>query len=343
MVRWLLSTVPTSMIFDDHDVRDDWNTSQTWRDELAATSWWPERIQGALMSYWIYQHLGNLGPDELDRDETVRAVFTSKEDNYDRLRRFVEHADEEVDGAKGTRWSFRRDFGRVRLLVIDSRAGRILSGGTRSMIGEAEFAWIEEQADGDFDHLLIGTSLPWLMPNALSHLQSINEKACRQPGVRGRIGEWIRQSGDLEHWPAFRASFERLAGLLRRVANGPTATISVLSGDVHHAYAARAHYPEQPKSPVHQLTCSPVHNTVPWYMTWVFRAGWWEPLARLTRWWAHRCGIDTDVVTWKRTSGPHFGNVIMTVDMDGRKAWAILEQSTEDGLQEAMNTQLHDE
>ena len=27
-VRWLLSTVPTSMIFDDHDVRDDWNTSQ---------------------------------------------------------------------------------------------------------------------------------------------------------------------------------------------------------------------------------------------------------------------------------------------------------------------------
>src|SRR3954469_16595288 len=26
-VRWLLSTVPSSMIFDDHDVRDDWNTS----------------------------------------------------------------------------------------------------------------------------------------------------------------------------------------------------------------------------------------------------------------------------------------------------------------------------
>eukprot|EP01032_Pedospumella_encystans_P028732 gene28733-32447_t len=26
--RWLLSTVPTAMIFDDHDVRDDWNTSR---------------------------------------------------------------------------------------------------------------------------------------------------------------------------------------------------------------------------------------------------------------------------------------------------------------------------
>ena len=26
-IRWLLSTVPSTMIFDDHDVRDDWNIS----------------------------------------------------------------------------------------------------------------------------------------------------------------------------------------------------------------------------------------------------------------------------------------------------------------------------
>ncbi|MGW1633884.1 hypothetical protein, partial [Streptomyces anthocyanicus] len=29
-VRWLLSTVPSCMIFDDHDVIDDWNTSAAW-------------------------------------------------------------------------------------------------------------------------------------------------------------------------------------------------------------------------------------------------------------------------------------------------------------------------
>ena len=33
-VRWLLSTVPTAMIFDDHDVRDDWNTSAAWRAQM---------------------------------------------------------------------------------------------------------------------------------------------------------------------------------------------------------------------------------------------------------------------------------------------------------------------
>ena len=34
-IRWLLSTVPTAMIFDDHDVHDDWNTSKTWVERHA--------------------------------------------------------------------------------------------------------------------------------------------------------------------------------------------------------------------------------------------------------------------------------------------------------------------
>ena len=28
--RWLLSTLPSAMIFDDHDIRDDWNSSLDW-------------------------------------------------------------------------------------------------------------------------------------------------------------------------------------------------------------------------------------------------------------------------------------------------------------------------
>ena len=61
-IRWLFSTVSTSMIFDDHDVHDDWNISAAWLEEMQATDWWEEHIVGALMSYWVYQHLGNLSP-----------------------------------------------------------------------------------------------------------------------------------------------------------------------------------------------------------------------------------------------------------------------------------------
>ena len=28
------------MIFDDHDVIDDWNTSAAWLAEMRATPWW---------------------------------------------------------------------------------------------------------------------------------------------------------------------------------------------------------------------------------------------------------------------------------------------------------------
>ena len=34
-IRWLLSTVPSAMIFDDHDIRDDWNSSLLWKKKVA--------------------------------------------------------------------------------------------------------------------------------------------------------------------------------------------------------------------------------------------------------------------------------------------------------------------
>ena len=71
-MRWLLSTVPSSMIFDDHDVHDDWNTSKTWVTDIRAQGWWDDRIVGGFMSYWIYQHLGNLSPRELDEQRRLR-------------------------------------------------------------------------------------------------------------------------------------------------------------------------------------------------------------------------------------------------------------------------------
>ena len=72
--RWLLSTLPSAMIFDDHDIRDDWNTSWTWRQEMEATDWWHERVVAGLGSYWVYQHLGNLGAEDRADDKLWRLV-----------------------------------------------------------------------------------------------------------------------------------------------------------------------------------------------------------------------------------------------------------------------------
>jgi phosphodiesterase/alkaline phosphatase D-like protein len=85
VIRWLFSTVGIVMIFDDHDVHDDWNTSIRWLEEMRAKPWWDERITSALSSYWIYQHLGNLSPAALAEDELLAQV-RGDEDAGARLR-----------------------------------------------------------------------------------------------------------------------------------------------------------------------------------------------------------------------------------------------------------------
>ncbi|MER7193578.1 alkaline phosphatase D family protein [Streptomyces flaveolus] len=334
-VRWLLSTVPSCMVFDDHDVIDDWNTSAAWVDDMRATDWWRERILSGLMSYWVYQQLGNLSPAELAADPLYAAVRATP-DGTDALRDFAARAD--TDPAS-VRWSYRRDFGRVRLVMVDSRAARVLAEDRRSMLDPGEAAWLREQVldgrdDGEapYDHLLIGTSLPWLLPHLVHDLEAWNASVCG--GERGarwaRLGERIRRGADLEHWPAFPASFDALAGLIADAGTGPgaPATVSVLSGDVHHAYVAEPSWPgRDPDARVVQLTCSPVHNSVPLSMRLGFRFGWSAPARALGRRIARHGRCSPPAVSWRRTGGPWFGNQLMTLTLRGRSARLRLEQA----------------
>lgn len=331
-VRWLMSTVGSSMIFDDHDVRDDWNTSHEWREQMQQTNWWQERIVGGLSTYWIYQHLGNLSPDELRENELYQKVRTHGADVAGMLREFATHADAEADGAKGTRWSFRRDFGRVRLLMIDSRCGRILADRQRSMVSKDEFAWIRSQTDGDYDHLLIGTSLPWLLGRALHDLEAWDEVLCdkKEGSPRARFGEWLRRAADLEHWASFNKSFEALGELIAGVGRRPDApaTICVLSGDVHHAYAAEARFPQPTTSRVYQLTCSPLHNYVPFVMKIAFRIFWSRIVERtLHLLLAVVARAPKPSFTWNRLDGPFFGNEMAEFVAHGRRAETRLRKS----------------
>jgi phosphodiesterase/alkaline phosphatase D-like protein len=336
-IRWILSTLPTAMIFDDHDIRDDWNTSATWRAQMREQPWWHDRIRAGLASYWVYQHLGNLSPTELADDTDYQKVLAADGDTWPLLAELADRADSEVDGDKGLRFSFRWDLGRSRLIMVDSRNARILDGGERKMLGDREFEWLQHQVTDRLDtvdHLIIGSSLPWLLPPALADLQTMNEIGAGRPGLRGRLSEKIRQGADLEHWPAFMASFLRLTEMIVDAAtSGPDgpATISVLSGDVHHSYAARADFDAPSDTRVHQLVCSPVHNYVPSYVKPAFKLGWSAPAARLTRRWARRVGAPDLPVSWRNLSGPLFGNTIASLVAVGRGAEVIFEQPRDDG------------
>ncbi|MFD1659969.1 alkaline phosphatase D family protein [Streptomyces caeni] len=334
-VRWLLSTVPSCMIFDDHDIIDDWNTSASWLADMRATSWWRERLLSGLMSYWVHQHLGNLSPAQLAEDPLYAAVRRTP-DGTDVLRAYAAQADADPSSV---RWSYRRDFGRVRVVMLDTRAARVLDEGGRSMLDPAEAEWLRQQALGardTCDHLLIGTSLPWLLPHLVHDAEAWSAALCR--GERGerwaRYGERLRRLADLEHWAAFPESFQALAELVAEAGTGPGAPASVclLSGDVHHAYIAEPEWPGGgPDARVLQLTCSPVHNSVPLAIRLGFRLGWSGPGRALGRRIArHGRGV-LPGLDWRRTGGPWFGNQLMTLTLRGRSASLRVLRARPDG------------
>ncbi len=330
-IRWILSTVPTAMIFDDHDIRDDWNTSAAWRKAVNERPWWRDRIRAGLASYWVYQHLGNLSPAELQDDEDFQRVLAAEGDVWPHLVDLADRADAEVHGDKGIRFSYRWDLGRSRLVMIDSRNARILDSGNRKMLDDREFGWLQAQVNdglGEVDHMILGSSLPWLLPWVIGDLQMVNERAADRPGLRGRLAEKVRQTVDFEHWAAFTESFLTLSRLIIDVASRGTegpATVSVLSGDVHHSYAARAELPDA-TARVHQLVCSPVHNYVPRFVKPVFKVGCSTRLARVSRRWAGRHDAPPLPLAWQNVGGPLFGNTIATLRPAGLTAEVSFEQ-----------------
>ncbi|PZF95240.1 alkaline phosphatase D family protein [Micromonospora deserti] len=385
-IRWLLSTVPSVMIFDDHEIIDDWNTSAAWRADARRQPWWAERIGSGLASYWVYQHLGNLSPDEIAADP-VFAKVTTAEDATGVLQEFGHRVDQESDPAhhelagssapgRGARsahssrapararsyqWSYALNLGRTRLVVLDNRCSRVLEPGRRAMLPPAEWSWFLDQAHGGYDHLVVGASLPWLLPPGIHHVESWNEKLAdsRRRWV-AVLSERLRRGLDLEHWAAFRRSFDALGALFARIGSGtpgqpgdrvgagpaypPPASISVLSGDVHHSYVARARFDDRAVvTPVHQLTCSPIHNQVPAGMRPLMRLGWASGPAGATRALARSAGLRSPTVRWRKLAGPYFGNAVATLAHRGRSAEVTIEGTTRDGhLRPVMHHRLTD-
>ena len=95
--------------------------------------------------------------------------------------------------------------------MIDSRNGRILESGERMMIGEREFALAGGHGRGaprSLDHLMLASSVPWLMPPAIGDLEALNERAADRPGgaadsLKSCAGQAISSTGRRSTNPSF--------------------------------------------------------------------------------------------------------------------------------------------
>ena len=342
-IRWVLSTLPTAMIFDDHDIRDDWNTSWSWRQDIKATSWWQERIVSGLASYWIHQHIGNLAPEVLAEEELWRQVAEHADavaglethgvetelDVTHTLRELAARADAEPETY---RWSFTRELSRSLLVVADSRAARDLRPDGRSMLDPVELRWLDSTLQGGYRHVFIGTSLPFLLPPGLHDFEAMDEAVAQGAFGRGaaQVAERMRRSIDLEHWAAFNQGFDEVFEMVMDLARGnrgpAPATITFLAGDVHNSYLAEVTDPAQygARSRILQAVCSPIRNPMPVGVR-VMMSLFAKSLVRPMRFLAARSErVPDPAYPWRVTRGPWFDNNVAqcVVEEDAlRLAW----------------------
>ncbi|MDL4841032.1 metallophosphoesterase family protein [Aquibacillus rhizosphaerae] len=73
--RRLLANTPTYMIFDDHDITDDWNLTIDWKNNVWNSSLGRHIVSNGLAAYWTFQGWGN-------NPWTFTNEFKTKIENY---------------------------------------------------------------------------------------------------------------------------------------------------------------------------------------------------------------------------------------------------------------------
>ena len=334
VVRWMLSTLPTSMIFDDHEINDKWKTSQAWLEEKRQTDWYEGRVIGGLMAYWVYQHLGNLSPAELDEDE-VYAELRKGGDGTEVVRDLAKRAESQEGHS---RFSFCSDLGPARLVVVDSRAGRQLEEGERRIVSEDEWEWVKDRADDGRPHLLLASSLPFLLPYGMHDVEAWSEAI--GDGAWGKrfkpFGEKVRIAANLDHWACFQRSYRELEQLVIDIASGRVRRSARHGRDVRRrrppllrlegrtcpADVGTVH------SKVWHAVCSGLRKELQLNERLVLGFGHTWIAAKLGRMLAASASVRPPRLSWDMTTRPRFRNQIGTLEIAGGEVGIRIEQAT---------------
>jgi hypothetical protein len=212
----------------------------------------------------------------------------------------------------------------------------VLDEGARRMVDEEEWRWIVDRSEGDFDHLLVATTVPWLLSPGLDRLEAWNEKVC--DGAHGaraaRLAEKLRREVDFDHWACFSRSFRDLRDLLGEVAEGKRGkrpgSVVVMAGDVHHAYLCEVGWPigeAADKAPIYQAVCSPYRNPLSSKEQKVIKAGFTPTFTRIATALAKAAGAEDPGIRWRLLDGPFFDNQVATLHIEGRHATMRLDKT----------------
>ncbi|MCD5996918.1 alkaline phosphatase family protein [Pseudomonas sp. CDFA 602] len=246
-----MAHLPCMMIFDDHDITDDWNLSANWEETAYGHPFSKRIIGNALIAYLLCQGWGNnpdalndliakahkLSADAVDRDGQLNSADQNA--LIDQLLRFQQ-------------WHYVLPT-QPALVVLDTRTRR----------------W---RSESNFNHpsgLLDWEALCELQQELIDHKSAIIVSPAPVFGVKlieaiQRIFSWCGYPllVDAENWMAHRGAAHVILNIFRH--SRTPGNYVILSGDVHYSFVYEILIRHRSGGPrIWQITSSGIKNEFP--------------------------------------------------------------------------------
>jgi hypothetical protein len=250
-VRKALANIPTYMMFDDHEVTDDWFLTRRWCESTLGPNTLSRRIiQNGLAAFAVFQAWGNMptyyratssdGHRLLSLLATLHAHRGAAAQDWlnigDTIIPELQGAGRRRNLSSRYRWDFRIPFSAHQVIALDSRTRRGWGspGGPPNLVHSGAIS--EQLSDSSDSKPLTVVIAP---APVVGH--DFVERICQPIGVQllspFRGPEAAGAELDYEAWSlnprGFEELLERLAGYGR---------VLILSGDVHYSFTASVQY-----------------------------------------------------------------------------------------------------
>jgi len=244
-VRRLMAHLPVAMIFDDHDVTDDWNLNRQWEETVYNHPFSKRMIGNSLSAYFICQGWGN-NPDKFDthfiKDLQTALNAPGSDDHID----FINHL------LKFEGWEYQWKT-EPPLIVIDTRTRRWRS--ESSMVKPSGL--LDWEAVGDLQEQLYGKDSVLLVSPAPIYGVKLIETI-------QRIFTWFGKPllVDAENWMAHPGTANSILNVFMH--SKTPHTFVILSGDVHYSFVYDVELRGRKGGPdIWQVTSSGFKNEFP--------------------------------------------------------------------------------
>ncbi len=244
-VQRLLAHIPTYMIFDDHDVTDDWNLTAQW-EQAAYQDPLAKRIIGnTLMAYWLCQGWGN-DPKRFKGDFWQVANAYQQKPQLQQQDEFIDYL------LEFSHWQYTLPSS-PKLVVLDRRTRR----------------WRSEHALDDPSGLMDWEAMCELQQELIGQEAIILVSPAPIFGVKvieviQRVATMLGQplAVDAENWMAHSGSASTMLNIFKHPKTPQHFVI--LSGDVHYSFVYDIELRFRHFSPkIWQVTSSGMKNQFP--------------------------------------------------------------------------------